>query len=103
MRPAIANAKLDKVVKILEDLSDYPTVSEAANEVNTETNFSRIRDIDTPKNRESGPSINDRLESVERAAGIGDRQPKKGIAQRLDSIEETQEEILARLDKLESD
>ena len=40
-----------------------------------------------------------RLESVEQANGIGDKQPKKGISHRLDAIEETQEEILARLDK----
>ena len=47
--------------------------------------------------------VQDRLENVEQANGIGDRQPKTGIAHRLDAIEETQEEILARLDKLESD
>ena len=43
----------------------------------------------------------DRLETLEPATGTGDRQPQKGIAHRLDAIEDTQEEILTRLDKLE--
>ena len=43
----------------------------------------------------------DRIDALEQANGIGDKQPQKGIAHRLDAIEETQEEILTRLDKLE--
>ena len=46
--------------------------------------------------------LDERLESIEQATGMNGRQPKKGIAQRLDAIEDTQEAILERLDDLES-
>ena len=47
--------------------------------------------------------LDDRVETIAQATGINNRTPEKGIAARIDAIEETQEEILARLDKLESD
>ena len=46
--------------------------------------------------------LNDRLGNVEQANGIGDRQPTKGIAQRLDAIEDKQTELEDRIEELES-
>lgn len=64
-------------------------------------------DIDT---QDRDRTLVDRVDAIERGVGAGQKGPEKGIAHRLDELEETQAEIretqeaiIERLDEIESD